>query len=78
MRFILRKFGISHLILRSILISFVCLRNYLVTLSLHLGFSIHIKCNASLIIKLPRRIGDFLRKVFLFIFISFNRLNILE
>ena len=41
-------------------------------------FFIHIKCNASLVIKLPRRIGDFFRKVFLFIFISFNRLNILK
>ena len=64
MKFILRKFGLSQLILRSILILSVCLRDYLVTLSLHLSFSILIKCSASLVIKLPRRIGDFLGRFF--------------
>ena len=54
MKFILRKFELS-----SILILFVFLRDYLVTLSLYLSFSISYKCNASLVIKLPRRIGDF-------------------
>ena len=69
MRFILRKFGLSHLILLSILILFFWLRDFLVTLSLHLIFSIHIKCNASLVIKLPRKIGVFLGRLFSFLFL---------